>query len=109
MPRLNARLNLPWARKAAAFEGMVVKDKFYNSTAWRRFRHGYIARHPLCRACYAKGITTAAKVVDHITPINQGGEKFDEMNLQPLCDRCHNVKSVNDRWGKGASNENRRI
>lgn len=33
---------------------------------------------------------TAASVVDHIVPVSQGGEFWDEANWQPLCATCHN-------------------
>ena len=93
-------MNLPWAPKAKPFEKMEVSDNFYQSMEWKRFRRVYIATHPLCVKCYQDGRTVSASVVDHITPINDGGERFDEANLQPLCARCHNTKSVNDRWRK---------
>lgn len=28
-------------------------------------------------------------MVDHITPINNGGEPLDSDNLQSLCNTCH--------------------
>lgn len=31
--------------------------------------------------------------MDHITPINEGGDRYDFNNLQGLCDKCHNKKS----------------
>lgn len=91
---------MPWVRKGRTFEGFEVKDDFYNTPTWRRFRLVYIAIHPLCRLCETNGRITRATVVDHITPINQGGAKFDERNLQPLCASCHNAKSAGDRWNK---------
>jgi 5-methylcytosine-specific restriction protein A len=46
--------------------------------------------------CLDKGRTTAGKYVDHITPIRQGGDKFDYSNLQTLCTSCHASKSSKD-------------
>lgn len=66
---------------------------FYQSQAWRRCRHAYLAEHPLCAECEKQGRVAAARVVDHIRPINEGGDKFDFDNLQGLCDKCHNKKS----------------
>lgn len=34
-----------------------------------------------------------ATQVDHIQRINDGGDRFDENNLQGLCDHCHKVKT----------------
>lgn len=48
---------------------------------------------PLCAECNRQGRITPARVVDHITPINEGGERYDFSNLQGLCDKCHNRKS----------------
>ena len=35
-------------------------------------------------------------MVDHITPINNGGQKLDYSNLQALCNKCHNKKSASE-------------
>lgn len=52
------------------------------------------------------GIVKAARVVDHIIPINPDdpydtqdgkfGEPLDEDNCRSLCDECHNRKSGRD-------------
>lgn len=68
------------------------QDKRYWSTAWRRARVGFIAKHPTCNSC---GRT--ATVVDHITPVTMGGEFWDRNNWQPLCESCHNRKSSGER------------
>ena len=31
--------------------------------------------------------------VDHIVPINQGGDPFTRSNLQPLCQHHHGLKT----------------
>jgi hypothetical protein len=38
----------------------------------------------------------AAKVVDHVTPLKDGGERFDASNLQGLCVSCHNAKTARE-------------
>jgi 5-methylcytosine-specific restriction endonuclease McrA len=53
----------------------------------------YLEQHPLCVECQRVGKITPATVVDHITPINTGGARFDFNNLQGLCAHCHNKKS----------------
>ena len=70
--------------------------KFYQSTAWRKLRKVKLEQNPLCEECFKKGVHTPAKVVDHIVPINRGGAALDIVNLQSLCDRCHNVKSARE-------------
>jgi len=57
----------------------------------KRFLYG----EPLCRHCAAKGLTTLATQVDHITALVNGGSD-DDGNKQPLCDECHKVKTAAD-------------
>ena len=47
---------------------------------------------PLCRACDAVGRVALATELDHIVPLYKGGAD-DESNLQPLCYRCHKIKT----------------
>lgn len=47
-------------------------------------RRAYLSMHPLCVRCQAKGIIRAAIVVDHITPLSEGGAD-DDSNKQGLC------------------------
>lgn len=51
---------------------------------------------PLCRSCAARGLTAGASELDHIIPLHApGGLRlfWDRDNLQPLCSRCHRIKS----------------
>ena len=83
---------------ARAFKGMSRANRgFYTSTAWRKVRHQVIARDPLCVICLDEGRLVDTTTVDHITPINQGGQRFDLDNLQGLCSSCHNRKSAKDK------------
>lgn len=94
MPIKNKPLSQPWNTKRVT-QGRRKHDnsKFYQSRRWRTHRKIYLSKHPLCVHCQADNKVTAAKVLDHITPINQGGAKFDYNNLQGLCSSCHNKKS----------------
>lgn len=76
-------------------------SKFYNSRTWRNLRKGFLNANPLCVECDRLGEVTAATVADHITPIERGGAKLDEKNLQPLCKKHHDSKSANERSGRG--------
>jgi 5-methylcytosine-specific restriction endonuclease McrA len=52
---------------------------------WTKFRDMYIRQHPVCVRC-----GSVAKVVHHIIPIgSEGGDKWDERNLEALCRACH--------------------
>jgi len=63
---------------------------------WERVRAMHLANEPLCRMCQQAGRTSAAVLVDHITPIRDGGERLDDDNLQSLCRACHDSKTAND-------------
>jgi 5-methylcytosine-specific restriction endonuclease McrA len=77
---------------------------------WQKFRKWYAALHPaICVACGAS-LESARMHLDHIIPMSQGGQQFDESNLQWLCDRCHRIKSNReDRRGVGAPPAMRRF
>ena len=91
---------MPWLPKGRDNRTKAEKNKswggdtsFYKSAPWRKLRRIILNRNPLCVCCLDEGHTKAADVVDHITPIKQGGEKLDESNLQSLCHKCHNRKT----------------
>jgi 5-methylcytosine-specific restriction protein A len=67
---------------------------------WRRARTVFLARHPLCVRCQAKGRLEPSTVVDHIVP-HRGDQKlfWDESNWQGLCKLCHDAKTAREgRW-----------
>lgn len=59
---------------------------------WQRARRHWLDAHPLCRLCERQGVTTAATVVDHVTP-HRGDQTlfWDRSNWQSLCETCHNA------------------
>lgn len=81
--------------------------KIYSSKRWRTIRALHLADEPLCRDCAKAGRIVAATMVDHITPMKQGGEAFDDANLQSLCHPCHSAKSIRDgsRYGGAPNND----
>lgn len=52
-----------------------------------------LAQEPLCRDCKDRGVTTAATVPDHITPLAKGGKDTDD-NIRCLCDPCHKRRTA---------------
>lgn len=83
MSRFHAKLN----RRKWEAARLVVLDR----DGWR------------CRSCGKAG----KLCVDHIEPLERGGDPFDPMNLQALCGECHRLKSrgeqerpdpARDRW-----------
>tara|TARA_R100000655_G_scaffold71369_3_gene109780 strand:+ start:9422 stop:9820 length:399 start_codon:yes stop_codon:yes gene_type:complete len=47
---------------------------------------------PICRMCKS----ALAEMVDHIKPLKEKGERLDLDNLQPLCNKCHAIKTRKD-------------
>jgi 5-methylcytosine-specific restriction protein A len=66
--------------------------KFYGSQHWRVTSQQHLRMEPLCRECQKRGRVSMATMTDHIVPIRFGGSRFDEKNLQSLCDPCHAKK-----------------
>ena len=68
---------------------------------WRKLSELIRTNEPLCRECKKDNRTVLAKCVDHIIPIEQGGNMYDENNLQPLCWSCHSKKTAAEDGGFG--------
>ena len=76
------------------FEGINKSNyKFYNSKSWRNLAKSHKKRNPLCVICLETEVLTPVKITDHIIPIDKGGDKWNENNLQSLCTFHHNQKS----------------
>lgn len=73
-----------------------VRERFYNSTEWIALRNWKRNHAPLCEECKRLGITKRMYIVDHITPISEGGAKLDPANLQSLCNECHQRKRARE-------------
>lgn len=65
---------------------------------WQRCRSSYLARHPLCEMCLAKGEVKPAVLVHHIRPLSEGGSRLDTANLAAVCTACHEAIHGPDRW-----------
>jgi 5-methylcytosine-specific restriction endonuclease McrA len=62
---------------------------------WQRRRLVYLMDNPLCVDCKTADLLTAANVVDHIVPHRGDMNLFwSEDNWQPLCKRCHDLKTA---------------
>ncbi len=94
MPTIKKSVRRPWQPERKVQSGRIHSNtKFYQSTQWRKLRAVQLDRQPTCQECEKRGVSILAKVVDHILPINQGGEPLSLDNLQSLCHTCHNRKS----------------
>lgn len=69
---------------------------------WRSARTDYLRAHPLCVYCQRVGRTTAADVVDHITPHRGDMSLFwSRSNWQSLCSNCHNTVKAGEERADG--------
>jgi 5-methylcytosine-specific restriction protein A len=90
-----------WVPQRKAFEREKDNSDFYNSWPWRMFAKRYKEKNPLCVECDKIELVVPVYVVDHIIPINAGGERLSDDNVQSLCESCHNRKSANESRGYG--------
>ena len=76
-------------------------DRGYTG-AWQKARKFYLLAHPLCRMHAQQGLLEPATVVDHVRPHKGNKELFwDSTNWQPLCKRCHDIKTSTEDGGFG--------
>ena len=80
-------------------ENQKIYNKRRGSASSRGYNHQWqkVARlvrasEPICRMCKKN----VAEMVDHINPLKKGGDRLALDNLQPLCNRCHRVKTIRD-------------
>jgi 5-methylcytosine-specific restriction protein A len=96
MPTVDrTRARRPYLPERKPHQGRTVDNSaFYNSPAWRKYSALFRQANPLCvNFPTCRG---SAQVVDHITPMAQGGDAWDELNHQQMCKRCHDVKSAGE-------------
>lgn len=90
----------------------ALRDARRYDGRWAAFARAWLREHPVCdcgavRVWVVPHIKTVAMIdppakapaacVDHIRPLNMGGAKYDERNLQSLCWSCHSKKTA--QWG----------
>ena len=51
---------------------------------WTKFRKHWLREHSICEKCGME-----ATEIHHIQPLSEGGSKYSEFNLMPLCHSCH--------------------
>lgn len=84
----------PWAKRTDAPDTKRLRGR-----AGMERRARWLAKFPLCKACEEASVVTLGTIVDHVTPLFQGG-KDDESNLQTLCTKHHDAKSLREKGGK---------
>lgn len=72
-------------------------DPFYHTREWKSIRKAKLRQDPYCECPDCKGKKIPATMVDHITPIKQGGSRTEMSNLQSMTDSCHAKKSAREK------------
>ncbi len=69
---------------------------------WKRFRDNYLSlpQNQLCALRISKRCQYYANCIDHIIPLELGGDKYDPDNLQPSCIACNTAKGRRVIYGK---------
>lgn len=69
---------------------------------WQRSATAFLEAHPLCATHEKRGELVPAEVVDHIVPHRGDMALFwRRSNWQPLCKRCHDIKTATEDGGFG--------
>lgn len=90
----------PWMKSTS--QGSTYTDtSFYRSKQWRDLRARKLQINPYCECEDCKGKRVPADMVDHITPIEQGGSALDINNLQSMRNHpCHDRKRAREKNAK---------
>jgi 5-methylcytosine-specific restriction protein A len=77
--------------QSAAVEGVNVSR---SSARFRRLRHSYLVRHPMCAMCKREPAT----ILDHIVPHRGMPHLYWDYttNWQGLCVTCHGIKTARE-------------
>lgn len=72
-------------------------DEFNRNNSWFFVRKDVLRRDKykcsICKTRFRKALLD----VDHIIPVQMGGQLFDKANLRTLCKECHRMKSNLDK------------
>lgn len=97
----------PKHRPASSRGESEAWHSLYSLPIWARLRESQLLREPFCQApdCDAlreTGRPARATVVDHVRPHRGDRRLFtDPGNLQSLCKRCHDRKTLRERRERG--------
>jgi 5-methylcytosine-specific restriction protein A len=72
------------------------RKELYLTQRWKQFRYQFLTRYATCNNCDAR-----ATVCDHVEGHGDDwAEKFWRGPFQPLCESCHNRKTVKETRAK---------
>lgn len=91
--------NIPWNKNKS--QGKVYKTPStfnYTNSTWRALRTEKLRINPYCQCEECNGKNIKADMVDHIIPIEQGGDPYDMNNLQSMRNHpCHDRKRAKEK------------
>jgi 5-methylcytosine-specific restriction protein A len=65
------------------------EGRVYDRRRWRVLRRKKLSSAPICEECGEE----LAREVDHVVPIEDGGDPWAMSNLSSLCSPCHSKKT----------------
>ena len=75
-------------------------NKFNRDNTWFWVRKDVLRRDKWTCSICKKRLRKRELDVDHIIPVNMGGQLLDKNNLRTLCKECHKAKTKLDREAK---------
>lgn len=79
------------ARRHERISHPLANQAVYNSKRWQVLREAQLSAEPLCQ--WFAGCGKIASDVDHIRPLQEGGNPYDPANVQSLCGSHHAMKT----------------
>lgn len=73
--------------------------ELYKTNRHRNASARHRMKYPYCYTCQEQGITTLADMMDHVIPVNVGGDPWDRRNRMSMCHNCHNSKRGKEAHG----------
>jgi len=87
----------PVAKHRRHYCSEACMDEFNRNNSWFWVRKDVLRRDRYtCRICKTR-MRKKFLDVDHIIPVQMGGQLFDKGNLRTLCKDCHKAKTELDR------------
>ncbi len=94
----------PWQQPPQQKE-LKIADSFYSQKKWKDKRKRYFYSNRWCEIGLRQGYYNEAKELDHIIPMQYGGDPYNDNNLQGLTKRVHTFKTKKEIKAKAPTYE----
>ena len=78
---------------------MVNGVELYKTARHKNTSAKHRIAFPYCYTCGKDGIIKLGDMMDHIIPVNLGGDPWHPHNRQTMCHSCHNIKRGKEAHG----------